>query len=90
MNVRFLNGSLPIHTVTVRRTPRCLEVLLDARVSVTASNEDGETALHWAADHESWDKVQVLLDRGADPEVTFETADRRVVTLLDLATHQSS
>lgn len=65
LGLRLHNGSLSIHSAASRGNIQSLEVLLDAGLSIDATNNDGRTPLHWAAEAGRWDNVQFLLDRGA-------------------------
>lgn len=72
LGLRLHNGSLSIHSAASRGNAQSVEVLLDAGLSVNATNNDGKTPLHWAADAGRWDNVQLLLDRGARTDVKVD------------------
>jgi ankyrin repeat protein len=55
-----------------RRDPRIVQTLLDAGASVDASDGDGFTALHRAAQNGDWEIAEILLDRGANPDLPTE------------------
>jgi ankyrin repeat protein len=58
-----------------------IRTLLSERVDVNATEADGTTALHWAADGDNLDLVELLLRAGANPKA----ANRYGVTPLWLA-----
>ena len=60
--------------------------LLDSGVPVAETQPDGTTALHWASHLEQIDLVDLLLGKGADPNVT----NRYGVTPLSLAATNGS
>lgn len=69
MNLRLLNGSLPIHSAASRGTPKNVGILLDAGAGINTVNDTGRTLLHWTADNSNWETIEYLLDCGAWADV---------------------
>ncbi|GJP92688.1 MOSC domain protein [Aspergillus niger] len=83
MNMRLLNGSLPIHSAASRGTPENLGILLDAGADINAINDYGRTPLHCAADNGNWEMIEALLERGALANV--KSQDDGANTPVDMA-----
>jgi ankyrin repeat protein len=72
INERGWNEVSVLHAAIASRAPfpqwipQMLTVLLEAGAEVDAANRQGETPLHWAADHGRRDCLEMLLERGAD------------------------
>ena len=60
---RLIDAVKANDAVTVR-------ALLDKRVDVNAVQADGTTALHWAADREAIEIIQLLIRAGANVKAT--------------------
>ncbi len=71
-------GRTPLHVVTdwpgyFPNGPRIAQLLIEAGANVNdrgKDGEDGETALHWAASSDDVDVAAVLIDGGADIEIS--------------------
>ena len=81
--VRLANGSMPIHTAAARGNPQSIDLFLDVGIDVNASNNDGRTPLHWAAEKCQWDDVKLLLEKGANTDLKAD--GELALTALDLA-----
>ena len=81
--VRLANGSMPIHTAASRGNTQSIELFLNVGVDVNATNNDGRTPLHWAAEKCRWDNVKCLLDKGAATDLKAD--GELALTALDLA-----
>ena len=55
-----------------------MTVLLDADADIHAQTDEGNTPLHWAAEHGQPEAITALLDRGADPQIKNNDGDRPV------------
>ena len=53
-----------------RKDAAALRALVTRKINVNAPQEDGTTALHWAAHYNDTEKVKLLLKAGANPSVT--------------------
>ncbi|XP_019387633.1 PREDICTED: ankyrin repeat domain-containing protein 55 [Crocodylus porosus] len=67
-NIPDKNGRLPLHAATADLDVRLLTVLLQQSNLSEINHQDNEgmTALHWAAFHNRPQHVQILLQKGAD------------------------
>ncbi|WP_353273619.1 tetratricopeptide repeat protein [Wolbachia endosymbiont (group A) of Agelastica alni] len=65
---------------------KALKVFLEKGADLNAKNNDGETALHWAAKGGYQELVQLLLSKQADPNIQ----DNNGKTPLDLAKEKST
>ena len=63
----------------------CLHLLLEARVSVSAGDRDGETALHNVAGNGRIDYARALLEAKASVEVKATAGGLQGKTPLDMA-----
>ena len=81
--VRLVNGSMLIHTAAARGNPQSIEMFLNVGIDVNATNHDGRTPLHWAAEKCQWDNVKLLLDKGARTDLKAD--GELALTALDLA-----
>ncbi|CAM5144875.1 unnamed protein product [Natator depressus] len=78
-NIPDKNGRLPLHAATAEPDVRLLAVLLQQShlSDINHRDNEGMTALHWAAFHNQPQHVQTLLQKGADPTLVdkdFKTA----------------
>jgi ankyrin repeat protein len=74
-SVRSTNAmaNLPLHAALAGRMPlEGLRLLLDAGAPVDDRQHGGWTALHAAAQHGQVDRIDLLLERGADPSLPTE------------------
>lgn len=79
-------GFAPIHYVTDREHPGCLDELLRAGCLVDIATRRGDTALHLAAEAGCAENIEILLDHGANPSLR----NRRAQTALHLAARAHS
>uniref|UniRef100_A0A452DWW2 Ankyrin repeat domain 55 n=1 Tax=Capra hircus TaxID=9925 RepID=A0A452DWW2_CAPHI len=78
-NIPDKNGRLPLHAATAEPDVRLLTVLVQQSNLSEINHQDNEgmTALHWAAFHNQPQHTQMLLKKGADPTLVdkdFKTA----------------
>ncbi|XP_040118484.1 ankyrin repeat domain-containing protein 55 isoform X2 [Oryx dammah] len=78
-NIPDKNGRLPLHAATAEPDVRLLRVLVQQSNLSEINHQDNEgmTALHWAAFHNRPQHTQMLLKKGADPTLVdkdFKTA----------------
>ena len=67
VNVAGLQQNTPLHLAClIGRSNKTISMLLEHGADHTQVNEDGETALHVAAEGEYWDAVDILLVHGAN------------------------
>ena len=66
LDICLQNGSRPIHSAASRNQVDCLSVFLHHDEDINVLNNDGWSALHWAAETGCWDAVAFLLDKNAD------------------------
>ncbi len=70
INMRLNHGIPLLQIANNNEHPQVMALLLAAGADVNAANDAGLTALHWAiqkdAREQSWQKVKLLLDNGAD------------------------
>lgn len=80
---RAAGEATPLHPATIDGFPEIVDLLLEARARIDARDEDGKTALMWAATVDWGDAraVRSLLAHGADPSAR----DRDGVTALEFA-----
>ncbi|KAM0419066.1 hypothetical protein ACHAPT_012005 [Fusarium lateritium] len=64
----------PVTQAARYRNRKCLEILLRYGFNPNIPNEDGETALWWTVNNERPDMCRLLLENGADPDLTPEGA----------------
>lgn len=76
-NMKNADGARPLHALTQRDSlpwpiwKRLAELLVTSGADVNATDNDGDTALHYAALLETGvDRVQFLLDHAGDPNIT--------------------
>lgn len=68
LDARDMHGGTPL--INGAHKPHIVEALLVAGADVHAATDDGSTALHIAAQHNSVDSCALLVSHGADPTVT--------------------
>lgn len=61
-------GWTPLQWVSHLGLDTCLKILIAAGVNIAATDQFGRTPLHWAVDRDA-DRVQTLIDAGADPNI---------------------
>jgi ankyrin repeat protein len=76
----------PLIDAVKRRDGAAINTLLDRGADVNATEADGATALHWAAQLDDLETVELLLDAGA----SAAAANRFAVTPLELAANNGS
>ncbi|KAJ4322466.1 hypothetical protein N0V84_004822 [Fusarium piperis] len=64
----------PVGLAARFRNRKCLEILLKHEFNPNIPNTDGETALWWAINNGRTDMCRLLLEHGADPDLTPEGA----------------
>ena len=76
-NIKNADGARPMHALVQRGTlpwpiwKRLAELLIASGADVNATDNDGDTALHYAALQETGaDRIQFLLDHEGDPNIT--------------------
>ncbi|XP_027376081.1 ankyrin repeat domain-containing protein 55 isoform X4 [Bos indicus x Bos taurus] len=99
-NIPDKNGRLPLHAATAEPDVRLLTVLVQQSNLNEINHQDNEgmTALHWAAFHNRPQHTQMLLKKGADPTLVdkdFKTAlhwavqsGNRILCSIILSHHQ--
>lgn len=66
-DMRIVNGDTALHLAVLAQEPeRVVQLLLDAKADVAATNAAGETPLHLAAQYHALGAVQVLIRAGVD------------------------
>lgn len=78
VNVRTDNGDTPLHKAWSKKI---IELLISKNAEINALNIDGETPLHRAVMRSDYNKVELLVLKGAKVNIV----DRRKNTALDLA-----
>lgn len=64
----------PIHSAAKAGDAARVRQALDSGVNVNAKDQGGNTPLIWAAYSGSLEVIKLLLDRGADTQVTYKKA----------------
>lgn len=64
----------PIHSAAKAGDASRVRQALDSGISVNSKDQGGNTPLIWAAYSGSLDVIRLLLERGADTQVTYKKA----------------
>lgn len=73
-NVRDRDGNSPLILAAVSRFPEAIRLLLIVRAAVDQKNNSGETALIKAVQANDLDDTKLLLEAGANPDLTDNSA----------------
>ncbi len=77
----------PLSDATMARNAEAVRSLLEEGADVNASQGDGMTALHWAAEHGDVEMAMMLLDAGADLEMATRLGEHTPLHVASTAGH---
>lgn len=87
--LRNAKGDLPLHEAVASGRRELVKWLLEMRPSqINATNNDGRTLLHIAANTDNTDLCKILLDFGAQVNAVLRTSKNILMTPLDCALHK--
>lgn len=69
MNARAHDGTTPLILAARLAIEEMVEGLINAESDINAADNNGKTALHWAAAVNNIDAVNILLTNGANKDV---------------------
>ena len=75
-NIPDNNGYTSLHWMTISNDPTAVQLLIGDNADVNAKCKAGQTALHLAAIYGFAEVVKVLLDAGANADITDDLAGK--------------